>query len=182
MAITGVANPDLLPSIRDRVEKAKVPLLAAHGSSADMSSAVYIWRTAFLNDEPGRAVGLYLRSRTERGRVSLIGLQDNFAKDAMTGLETEHGNVTERVWVQPTATPIQATSRNDVRADRGMDPNGGLLLAAAELPDRRSCSRCGPRRRQRGGLRARHGLGEPSRPTSSERPAASTPRCSTRAT
>jgi hypothetical protein len=122
VAITGVANPDLLPSIRDAIEKSQVPLLAAHGSSADMSSAVYIWRTAFVNNEPGRAVGLYLRSK-ERGKVGMIGLQDNFTKDAMTGLETEHSNVTERVWVQPTATPSVGHFRNDVERLLGMNPN-----------------------------------------------------------
>jgi branched-chain amino acid transport system substrate-binding protein len=121
VAITGVANPDLLPSIRDAIEKSQVPLLAAHGSSADMSSAVYIWRTAFVNNEPGRAVGLYLKSRAE-GKVGLIGLQDNFTKDAMTGLETEHSNVTERVWVQAKANPDPGHFRNDVQRLIGMGP------------------------------------------------------------
>ncbi len=121
-AITGVANPDLLPSIRDAIEKSQVPLLAAHGSSADMASAVYIWRTAFVNNEPGRAIGLYLKSRGA-GKVGLIGLQDNFTKDAMTGLETEHSNVTDRVWVQPTGKPDQAYFRADVQRLLTFDPS-----------------------------------------------------------
>src|SRR5688572_23663924 len=121
LAITGVANPDLLPSIRDAVEKSQVPLLAAHGSSADMSSAVYIWRTAFVNNEPGRAVGLYLKGKST-AKIGLIGLQDNFTKDAMAGLETEYSNVTDRIWVQATGTPNAAHFRNDVQRLLGQSP------------------------------------------------------------
>lgn len=110
-AITGVANPDLLPSIRDAIEKSQIPLLAAHGSSADMSSAVYIWRTAFINNEPGRAVGLHLKSRPGGKKVGLIGLQDNFTKDVMAGLEKEHSNVTDPVWIAATTKPDQANLR-----------------------------------------------------------------------
>ncbi|WP_203914884.1 ABC transporter substrate-binding protein [Rhizocola hellebori] len=123
VAITGVANPDLLPSIRDAIEKSQVPMLAAHGSSADMSSAVYIWRTAFVNNEPGRAVGLYLKSRANTGKVGLIGLPDNFTKDAMSGLESEYSNVTERVWVQPTAKPEAGQFRTEVQRVLGMNPS-----------------------------------------------------------
>jgi len=122
LAITGVANPDLLPSIRDTIEKSQVPLLAAHGSSADMSSAVYIWRTAFVNNEPGRAVGLYLKGKGN-SKIGLIGLQDNFTKDAMTGLETEYSNVTDRIWVQATGTPNAAHFRNDVQRLLGQSPS-----------------------------------------------------------
>jgi branched-chain amino acid transport system substrate-binding protein len=98
LAVTGVANSDLLPQIRDIVEKSQVPLIAAHGSNSDMSSAVYIWRTAFVNNEPGRAVGLYLKGRNA-GRVGRIGLPDNFTTDAMGGLEKEYSNVSDCVWL-----------------------------------------------------------------------------------
>lgn len=101
LAVAGVANFDLLPAIHDLVEKAQVPLIATHGSSSDMSSAVYIWRTAFVNNEPGRAIGLHLKNLMSAGRVGRIGTQDNFTKDAMSGLEKEYSNVADPVWVTP---------------------------------------------------------------------------------
>jgi branched-chain amino acid transport system substrate-binding protein len=113
LAVTGVANADLLPSIRDAVEKSQVPLIAAHGSSSDMSSAVYIWRTAFVNNEPGRAVGLYLKGRGS-GRVGRIGMPDNFTKDAMAGLEKEYSNVSDTITVPASSKPDAASFGNPV--------------------------------------------------------------------
>lgn len=98
LAVTGVANSELLPAVRDVVEKSQIPLIAAHGSKSDMSSAVYIWRTAFVNNEPGRAIGLYLKGRNA-GKVGRVGMPDEFTKDAMAGLEKEYSNVSDAVWV-----------------------------------------------------------------------------------
>jgi branched-chain amino acid transport system substrate-binding protein len=99
-AVIGVANPDLLPSIRDLVEKTRVPLVAAHGSSADMSSGVYIWRTAFINNEPGRAVGLYLKNQ-QAGRIGLISMEDSFGKEVISGLQRENSSHAAPVWISP---------------------------------------------------------------------------------
>ena len=114
LAVVGVANSDLLPAIRDTVEKSQIPLIAAHGSSSDMSSAVYIWRTAFVNNEPGRAVGLYLKGKMTAGRVGRIGMQDNFTKDAMSGLEKEYSNVADPVWVSAGTKPDADSFGNSI--------------------------------------------------------------------
>jgi len=105
VAVVGVANPDLLPAIRDSVEKTQVPLLATHGSSAEMASAVYIWRTAYLNNEPGRAIGLHLKGK---GPVAQVALQDNFGREVMAGFALEFGNASPPIMVSPTGTPDRA--------------------------------------------------------------------------
>lgn len=102
VSVVGVANPDLLPAIRDTVEKSQVPLIAAHGCSSEMASAVYIWRTAYLNNEPGRAAATHLKGK---GKVALVGLQDSFGKDVMGGFTGVYSNTTDTIWVQPTGNP-----------------------------------------------------------------------------
>ncbi|MEU7824115.1 ABC transporter substrate-binding protein [Catellatospora sp. NPDC049133] len=93
LAVVGVANPDLLPFVRDRVEEAKVPLLAAHASPAEMPSAPYIWRTSFLSDEPALAIAHYLRRRygNGSGKVSLITTPGTAGTELMLGFTGVYG-------------------------------------------------------------------------------------------
>ncbi len=99
-AVIGIANPDLLPSVRDLVEKNRVPLLAAHGSSADMSSAIYIWRTAFVNNEPGQAVGLHLRAQGAQS-VALVSIDDKFGQDVIRGFQDRNSRAVMTEWLNP---------------------------------------------------------------------------------
>jgi branched-chain amino acid transport system substrate-binding protein len=98
-AVIGIANPDLLPLVRDIVEKNKIPMLAAHGSTPDMSSAIYIWRTAFVNNEPGRAVGLYLKSQTSIKKTSLVAMEDNLGKEVIAGFQKENSTGPSTEWI-----------------------------------------------------------------------------------
>ncbi|GAB4056284.1 ABC transporter substrate-binding protein [Catellatospora paridis] len=109
LAVVGVANPDLLPFIRDRVEEAKVPLLAAHASPAEMPSAPYIWRTSYLTDEPALAIAHYLRRRLGNGseRVSLITVPGTAGAELMLGFTSVYGSgsqdvITVKSGIKPT--------------------------------------------------------------------------------
>ncbi|MEU8078135.1 ABC transporter substrate-binding protein [Catellatospora citrea] len=109
LAVVGVANPDLLPFVRDRVEEAKVPLLAAHASPAEMPSAPYIWRTSYLTDEPALAIAHYLRRRLGNGsgRVSLITVPGTAGAELMLGFTSVYGSgaqdaITVRSGIKPT--------------------------------------------------------------------------------
>lgn len=102
VAVVGVANSNLLRESRDLIEKAQVPLLAAHGSSSEMASAVYIWRTAYLNNEPGRAAAQFLKGK---GTVALVGFKDEFGIDVSGGFTNDNNDVRGPFYVSPTATP-----------------------------------------------------------------------------
>ncbi|WP_203699541.1 ABC transporter substrate-binding protein, partial [Catellatospora coxensis] len=93
LAVVGVANPELLPAVRDRVEEAKVPLLAAYAAPAAMPSAPFIWRTSYLSDEPARAIAHYLRRRLGNGtgRVSLITIPGAAGTELMLGFTGVYG-------------------------------------------------------------------------------------------
>ncbi|MBV1852157.1 ABC transporter substrate-binding protein [Catellatospora tritici] len=90
LAVVGVANPDLLPHIRDAVEEAKVPLLATHTAPAKMPSAIYIWRTAYLSDEPAKAIASYLRRRSTN-KVALVGIDNATTGELMDSFISEYG-------------------------------------------------------------------------------------------
>ncbi|BCJ71834.1 hypothetical protein CS0771_13780 [Catellatospora sp. IY07-71] len=115
LAVAGVANPDLLPAVRDKVEESKVPLLAAHATPAGMPSSNFIWRTAFLSDEPARAIALYLRRRMGGSRVSLIGVSSSSTAELFNGFQQVYGTgfqepITVRAGIKPTAAEFAAAA------------------------------------------------------------------------
>jgi branched-chain amino acid transport system substrate-binding protein len=62
-AMTGVASSTVMTGIRDQVEAAQVPLLGSNASPSSLGSVKYIWRTSYVNNEAGRALGGYLAVR-----------------------------------------------------------------------------------------------------------------------
>jgi branched-chain amino acid transport system substrate-binding protein len=112
VAVVGVANPDLLREARSLIEEKRIPLLAAHGSSSEMASAVYIWRTAYLNNEPGRAVGQYLRTR---GKTALVGLRGEVGAELIAGFISDNGSSVGPIYVSTTANPDKGHLANAVQ-------------------------------------------------------------------
>jgi branched-chain amino acid transport system substrate-binding protein len=102
VAVVGVANPDLLREARSLIEEKRIPLLAAHGSSSETASAVYIWRTAYLNNEPGRAIGQYLRTR---GETALVGLRGDVGAELIGGFKHDNGGGIGPIYVAATTNP-----------------------------------------------------------------------------
>jgi branched-chain amino acid transport system substrate-binding protein len=96
VAVVGVASSELLRDARALIEEKRVPLLAAHGSSSEMASAVYIWRTAYLNNEPGRAIGQYLRNR---GKTVLVGLRGDAGAELVGGFKNDNPILGDPIYV-----------------------------------------------------------------------------------
>ncbi|MEU0553914.1 ABC transporter substrate-binding protein [Dactylosporangium maewongense] len=57
LALTGVASAATMMAIRDTVEAAAVPLVGSNASPTALQGANYIWRTSFVANEPGQALG-----------------------------------------------------------------------------------------------------------------------------
>lgn len=96
VAVVGIANAELLRDARDVIEKSQIPLLATHGALSEVASAIYIWRTAYLNSEPGLAIGQYLRYK---GKTALVGLKDAVGIDIVEGFNIDNSNSTGPFWV-----------------------------------------------------------------------------------
>jgi branched-chain amino acid transport system substrate-binding protein len=85
-AIVGVASSRAILRLSPLVEQAHVPLLGANASPQDLQGVPYIWRTSYVNQEPGLALGQHLVSAVE-GPVAIIVQDDPMGTDAVTGLQ-----------------------------------------------------------------------------------------------
>jgi branched-chain amino acid transport system substrate-binding protein len=84
-AIIGVANPSAMMPVSERVEEEHVPLLGANASPEALQGTPHVWRTSYVHDEPGLALGRHLVG-TVQGQVAIIAQEDPAGADAVLGL------------------------------------------------------------------------------------------------
>ncbi|MCI4063335.1 ABC transporter substrate-binding protein [Micromonospora sp. R77] len=86
VALTGVVGSTAMSGIRDMVEQARVPLIGSNASPASLQSVVYIWRTSYVLDEPGQALGDYLRQTLKAGdRLMIVAPEGQGSLDVIAG-------------------------------------------------------------------------------------------------
>ncbi|MFY1688834.1 ABC transporter substrate-binding protein [Plantactinospora sp. WMMB782] len=97
-ALTGVVNSAVLLGLRDAVEQAKIPLIASNASPSTLQSVVYIWRTSYINDEPGRALAPYVKNAVgANGKVAIIGPDYDAGRDSVQGFRQSFGESDDRI-------------------------------------------------------------------------------------
>ncbi|MFC4018567.1 ABC transporter substrate-binding protein [Micromonospora sp. GCM10011542] len=98
LALTGVVNSAVMVGIRDTIEQARVPLIGSNASPSSLQSVVYIWRTSYVLDEAGRALGRYLRDQLpSNGRVAIIVPDNLGSDDVVRGFRQEFGTTDPRI-------------------------------------------------------------------------------------
>ncbi|TNH25594.1 ABC transporter substrate-binding protein [Micromonospora orduensis] len=108
LALTGVVNSAVMVGIRDTVEQARVPLIGSNASPSSLQSVFYIWRTSYVLDEAGRALGRYLRDQLPaNGRVAIIMPENVGSPDVVRGFRQEFGATDPRI-----ADPVTYTTAN----------------------------------------------------------------------
>ncbi|WP_328421895.1 ABC transporter substrate-binding protein [Micromonospora sp. NBC_00389] len=106
LALTGVVNSSVMVAIRDTVEQARVPLIGSNASPSSLQSVFYIWRTSYVLDEAGRALGRYLRDKLPaNGRVAIIMPENVGSSDVVRGFRQEFGATDPRI-----ADPVTYTN------------------------------------------------------------------------
>ncbi|HEY8473251.1 MAG TPA: ABC transporter substrate-binding protein [Natronosporangium sp.] len=122
-AVVGVVNSASLLQMSGTVEDALVPVLSANASPVDLQGNPYIWRTSYVNHEPGLAGGGYLASAVN-GQVAVIAQDDLLGTEVVAGLQEAFATAGESDrLLEPILTPY-----ND-------QPEGGFFDAAlAQLP------------------------------------------------
>jgi branched-chain amino acid transport system substrate-binding protein len=129
LALTGIASSAVMLGIRDIVEQARVPLVGSNASPAGLQGVVYIWRTSYVNDEPGRALGPYVAAQikpTEKvgiiapdspgypaGRDSVKGFREEF------GIGVNDPRLSAPIWTEFDTAPVRGS----------LTPKIGQLLA-----------------------------------------------------
>ncbi|MET8280428.1 ABC transporter substrate-binding protein [Micromonospora sp. NPDC005174] len=120
LALTGVVNSSVMVGIRDTVEEARIPLIGSNASPSSLQSVVYIWRTSYVLDEAGRALGRYLRDQLPaNGRIAIIVPENVGSPDVVRGFRQEFGPTDPRI-----ADPVTNTNPT---------PNPGKTTYAADI-------------------------------------------------
>jgi branched-chain amino acid transport system substrate-binding protein len=96
LALAGVASSDVMLAVRDAVEKAQVPLVGSNASPVALQGVIYIWRTSYVNNEPGLALGSYLAGQV-KGKVALVAPESTVGKDGIDGFKFAFGSEDPRI-------------------------------------------------------------------------------------
>lgn len=86
LALTGVVSSATIGAIKDMVETGQVPLVGSNASPTTLQGVKYIWRTSYVNDEPGEALGKYLADNID-GKVFCLAANYQAGKDEIEGLK-----------------------------------------------------------------------------------------------
>lgn len=86
MAVTGVVNSAVLNGTKDLFETQGIPLVGSNASPTNINDAEFIWRTSYVNDEPGKALGGYVKDKVD-GPVYLLAADYQAGKDEVEGFK-----------------------------------------------------------------------------------------------
>ncbi|GAB3356098.1 ABC transporter substrate-binding protein [Micromonospora halotolerans] len=106
LALTGVVSSAVMLGIRDAVEQARMPLIGSNASPISLQSVVYIWRTSYVLNEPGEALGQYLRDKLDASsQIAIFGTQGQSSRDVIDGLRRGYEQGGRRLTDDPIFTP-----------------------------------------------------------------------------
>ncbi|GGP89825.1 ABC transporter substrate-binding protein [Streptomyces melanogenes] len=87
LVVSGVVSSATINGVKDLFESSKVPLVGSNASPTTLTGTHYIWRTSYVNDEPGKALGKYVAAKAQ-GPVFLIGAGYQAGKDEIEGFKS----------------------------------------------------------------------------------------------
>ncbi|WBB55732.1 ABC transporter substrate-binding protein [Verrucosispora sp. WMMD573] len=130
LALTGVASSAVMFGIKDIVEQARVPLIGSNASPPSLQSVVYIWRTSYVLDEAGRALGRYLKDElASSDRIATI-LPEGVVgvEDVLRGFREEFGGsdprlASEVVWTSGSSSPSRTAYVSDINRALAGNPS-----------------------------------------------------------
>lgn len=106
--VTGVVNSAVMNGIVDLFEGEEIPLVGSNASPTTLTGAEYIWRTSYVNDEPGEALGAYVAENID-GSVYFLAADYQAGIDEVTGFkgtfEPAGGEIADEVY-----TPFPSTT------------------------------------------------------------------------
>jgi branched-chain amino acid transport system substrate-binding protein len=105
LALSGVASSATMVAVRDVVESSQIPLIGSNASPTTLQGVRYIWRTSYVNDEPGKALGRFVANKVGNGSVALIGPDYQAGHDEIDGFLAAYGKDAEN----PIYTPFTPT-------------------------------------------------------------------------
>jgi branched-chain amino acid transport system substrate-binding protein len=105
--VTGIVSSAVMNGTVDLFETSSIPLVGSNASPTTLTGKKFIWRTSYVNDEPGKALGAYV-AKQNKGPVYLLAADYQAGKDEVNGFketfEPAGGKVADEVY-----TPFPAT-------------------------------------------------------------------------
>jgi branched-chain amino acid transport system substrate-binding protein len=136
-AVVGVATSEALEAVGPAIEEAHVPLLGANASPSTVQGVPYIWRTSYLNRDPGEAIGTHLVAETS-GDVAIIAGDDASGREAVEGLREAFAVVdatdqlAEPIFTLPNREPGGRFFREGLAQVGALDPAAVFAVYAGE--------------------------------------------------
>jgi branched-chain amino acid transport system substrate-binding protein len=110
LAVTGVAASAVMLALRDTIEEAHIPLIGSNASPTSLLSTLYIWRTSYVDRDPGAALGEHVASQVGT-RTTYVIAPEGLGRDAVEGFlekyKLKNGKVENNV---PTYVPAGTTN------------------------------------------------------------------------
>lgn len=86
LAVTGVVSSAVMNAVKGIFESQHVPLVGSNASPTNLVDPEYIWRTSYVNDQPGKALGKYVANHVD-GPVYLIAADYQAGHDEVAGFK-----------------------------------------------------------------------------------------------
>lgn len=84
--VTGVVNSAVMNGTVDLFETSGIPLVGSNASPTTLTGKKFVWRTSYVNDEPGKALGGYVANQN-KGPVYLLAADYQAGKDEVSGFK-----------------------------------------------------------------------------------------------
>lgn len=108
LAVSGVVSSATVNGVKDLFETSRIPLVGSNASPTTLTGTKYIWRTSYVNDEPGKALGKHVAERAG-GPVFLIAAGYQAGKDEIEGFKSTFLPAGGKVAGEEVYTPFPGT-------------------------------------------------------------------------
>lgn len=108
LAVSGVVSSATINGVKDLFETSKVPLVGSNASPTTLTGTKYIWRTSYVNDEPGKALGKHVAEKAG-GPVFLIAAGYQAGKDEVEGFKSTFLPAGGKIAGEEVYTPFPGT-------------------------------------------------------------------------
>ncbi|MFG2328109.1 ABC transporter substrate-binding protein [Streptomyces sp. NPDC048604] len=108
LAVSGVVSSATINGVKDLFETGRVPLVGSNASPTTLTGTQYIWRTSYVNDEPGKALGKHVAEKAG-GSVFLIAAGYQAGKDEVEGFKSTFLPAGGKIAGEAVYTPFPGT-------------------------------------------------------------------------
>ncbi|WP_274565000.1 ABC transporter substrate-binding protein [Streptomyces spiramyceticus] len=108
LAVSGVVSSATINGVKDLFATSKVPLVGSNASPTTLTGTTYIWRTSYVNDEPGKALGKHVAEKAG-GPVFLIAAGYQAGKDEVEGFKSTFLPAGGKIAGEEVYTPFPGT-------------------------------------------------------------------------